>query len=114
MTIATMEAPHPIRTDDRASRFRAVPIRWRILAIAVVNTIGVLVLALLVVRGAEGLSAAWSDLVRARNTDRLLVSVGSDAERLQSLIHRYFTQPTEPVLAEIDRGGDPVHDLAVA
>ncbi len=103
MTVAAMEVPSPIRTDDRASRFRAVPIRWRILAIAVVNTIGVLVLALLVVRGAEGLSAAWGDLVRARNTDRLLVSVGSDAERLQSLIHRYFTQPTEPVLAEIDR-----------
>lgn len=103
MTATAMEAPSPIRTDERVSRLRAVPIRWRILSIAVVNTIAVLVLAFVVARAAEGLSAAWSDLVQARNTDRLLMSVGSDAERVQSLIHRYFTQPTEPVLGEIDR-----------
>ncbi|KAA2234123.1 sensor histidine kinase [Salinarimonas soli] len=103
MTIAALDASARARKGERASRLRSVPIRWRILAVAVVNTIGVLVLAFLVVRAADGLGAAWGDLVRARNTDRLLVSVGSDAERLQSLIHRYFTQPTEPVLQEIDR-----------
>jgi signal transduction histidine kinase len=78
-----------------------VPIRWRIVSIAVVNTLAVLVLALFVWRGAARLDAAWDDLGRARQTDRLLVSLGSDAERVQGLVHRYFTHPTEPVLAEI-------------
>ncbi len=103
MPATALEAPLPALPDERVPLIRTVPIRWRILAIAVVNTVAVIVLALVVVRASEGLNAAWDDLVAARNTDRLLVSAGGDAERLQGLIHRYFTQPTEPVLQAIDR-----------
>jgi signal transduction histidine kinase len=82
---------------------RALPIRWRILAIAVLNSALALVLLLLVWDGAKALSGAWLDLRQVRQSEKLLVSLDSEAGRLQSLIHRYFNQPNPIVLAEIIR-----------
>ena len=79
----------------------AIPIRWRILSIAILNTLAVLVLAFFVWDSARSLSAAWVELTDARKTDRLLAAIRSDTGRIQSLIHRYFTQPTADVLIEI-------------
>jgi signal transduction histidine kinase len=84
-------------------RLRLLPIRWRILAIAVLNSALALILLLLIWDGAKVLSGAWSDLRQVRQSERLLVTLDSEAGRLQSLIHRYFNQPEASVLAEIIR-----------
>jgi signal transduction histidine kinase len=80
---------------------RALPIRWRILSIAALNTIVVLILAALIWDGAKVLSAAWNDVRQVRESDRLLALLESEASRLQNLIHRYFNQPSLEVFAEI-------------
>ena len=80
---------------------RAVPIRWRILAIAGVNAAVVLVLAGLIWDGARTLNSAWDDVRRVRESDRLLAVLEGQAGRLQSLIHRYINQPNPQSFAEI-------------
>jgi signal transduction histidine kinase len=80
---------------------RALPIRWRILSIAFLNTAVVLLLAALIWDGARGLNSAWSDVRQVRESDRLLALLESEAGRLQNLIHRYFNQPNPEVFAEI-------------
>jgi C4-dicarboxylate-specific signal transduction histidine kinase len=82
---------------------RRFPIRWRILAIAVLNSALALVLLFLIWDGAKALSGAWLELRQVRQSEKLLVSLDSEAGRLQSLIHRYFNQPNPIVLAEIIR-----------
>jgi signal transduction histidine kinase len=82
---------------------RRLPIRWRILGIAVLNSALALVLLFLIWDGAKALSGAWLELRQARQSEKLLVSLDSEAGRLQSLIHRYFNQPNPIVLAEIIR-----------
>lgn len=78
-----------------------MPIRWRILSIAALNTAVVVILAALIWDGAKVLSSAWSDVRQVRQSDRLLVLLENEASRLQSLIHRYFNQPDPEVFAEI-------------
>jgi HAMP domain-containing protein len=92
-------------------RIRALPIRWRIVAIAGLNTAVVLLLTALIWDGARGLTTAWNDLRQARQSDRLLVSLESEAVRLQSLIHRYFNQPQPNLLQEIERRRETVLDI---
>jgi signal transduction histidine kinase len=94
------ERHDPLRLEQR---IRALPIRWRIFAIAGLNTAVVLLLAALIWDGAKVLSAAWMDLGQVRRSDGLLVSLQSDAVRLQSLIHRYFNQPQPDLLQEIEQ-----------
>jgi signal transduction histidine kinase len=89
---------------------RVVPIRWRILAIAVLNTAFVLLLAIYVAQVGRDLSAAWRGLQEARRSERLLVSLEGDIGRLQTLIHRYFTQPTPEVLDDIGKLRESVLD----
>ena len=97
----------PQSSPRRALRFnivrliRAVPIRWRILAIAGVNAAVVLVLAGLIWDGARTLNSAWDDVRRVRESDRLLAVLEGQAGRLQSLIHRYINQPNPQSFAEI-------------
>ncbi len=82
---------------------RSLPIRWRILAIAILNSALALILLWLVWDGAKALSGAWIELRQVRQSEKLLVALDSEAGRLQSLIHRYFNQPNPVVLAEIIR-----------
>jgi hypothetical protein len=93
-------APRPSFVQRRV---RAVPIRWRILGIAILNSGLGLILLFLIFDGAKELSAAWGELRQARESERFLLSLDSEAGRLQSLIHRYFNQPSPGVLAEIIR-----------
>ena len=51
--------------------------------------------------GAQVLTSARNDLRETRESDRLLALLESQAGRLQSLIHRYFTQPNADLLQEI-------------
>lgn len=95
--------PVPANRTWFARRLRLLPIRWRIQAIAVLNSALALILLLLIWDGAKVLSGAWNDLRQVRESERLLVSLDSEAGRLQSLIHRYFNQPEPSVLAEIIR-----------
>src|SRR4051794_5097658 len=81
---------------------RRLPIRGRIFAIAALNTGLIILLTLLVLGSARHLNSAWADLIEVRRTDRILVSVETEAGRLQSLIHRYFTQPSPELLAQIE------------
>ncbi len=103
-SLATPSAP-PARAHRTwfERRLRLLPIRWRILAIAVLNSALALILLLLIWDGAKVLSGAWNDLRQVRQSERLLVALDSEAGRLQSLIHRYFNQPEPSVLAEIIR-----------
>jgi signal transduction histidine kinase len=80
---------------------RAVPIRWRILAIAGVNAAVVLVLAALIWDGARKLSSAWDEVRAVRESDKVLALLESQAGRLQNLIHRYINQPSPQIFAEI-------------
>ena len=80
---------------------RALPIRWRILAIAGLNTAVVLILAGLLWNGATTLNLAWSELRQVRQSDELLTLLGSESGRLQNLIHRYINEPSPQIFAEI-------------
>ena len=95
------DAAGPARHADSSFErvVRRTPIRWRILAIAILNSALALVLLGLIWNGAQVLGNAWSDLRRVRDSERLLTTLGGDAERFQGLIHRYFAQ-SEPAILE--------------
>ncbi len=80
---------------------RAVPIRWRILSIAALNSAVVVVLAAMIWNGAEVLGSAWDDVRQVRESDRILALLESETGRLQNLIHRYINQPSPELFAEI-------------
>jgi hypothetical protein len=80
---------------------RAVPIRWRILSIAALNSAVVLVLAGLIWSGSKVLSTAWDDLRQVRESDKILALLETETGRLQNLIHRYINQPSPELFAEI-------------
>ena len=80
---------------------RAIPIRWRILSIAALNSAVVLVLAGLIWSGAGVLSSAWDDVRRVRESDQILALLEGETGRLQNLIHRYINQPSPELFAEI-------------
>jgi signal transduction histidine kinase len=101
------------RTADRPASFsarfrarivgllRAVPIRWRILSIALLNSAVVIVLAALIWNGAKVLGTAWDDVRQVRESDKILALLESETGRLQNLIHRYINQPSPDLFAEI-------------
>ncbi|WP_076864412.1 sensor histidine kinase [Bradyrhizobium mercantei] len=80
---------------------RAVPIRWRILSIALLNSAVVIVLAVLIWNGAKVLGSAWDDVRQVRESDKILAKLESETSRLQNLIHRYINQPSPDLFAEI-------------
>ncbi len=80
---------------------RAVPIRWRILSIAALNSAVVVVLAVLIWNGAKVLGSAWDDVRQVRESDKILALLESETGRLQNLIHRYINQPSPELFAEI-------------
>jgi signal transduction histidine kinase len=80
---------------------RAVPIRWRILSIALLNSAVVLVLAALIWNGAKVLGSAWDDVRQVRESDKILALLESETGRLQNLIHRYINAPSPDLFAEI-------------
>jgi signal transduction histidine kinase len=80
---------------------RAMPIRWRILAIAGVNAAVVLIIAGLIWDGAKVLNSAWDELRKVRESDRVLAILEGEAGRLQNLIHRYINQANPQTFAEI-------------
>jgi signal transduction histidine kinase len=80
---------------------RAVPIRWRILSIAALNSAVVIVLAALIWNGAQVLGSAWEDVRQVRESDKILARLESETSRLQNLIHRYINQPSSELFAEI-------------
>ena len=83
------------------SLLRAVPIRWRILSIALLNSAVVVVLAALIWNGAKVLGSAWDDVRQVRESDKILALLESETSRLQNLIHRYINQPSPELFAEI-------------
>ncbi|WP_426443058.1 ATP-binding protein [Bradyrhizobium genosp. P] len=80
---------------------RAVPIRWRILSIALLNSAVVVVLAVLIWNGSKVLGSAWDDVRQVRESDKILARLESETSRLQNLIHRYINQPSPDLFAEI-------------
>jgi signal transduction histidine kinase len=80
---------------------RAVPIRWRILSIAALNSAVVLVLAVMIWNGTQMLRSAWDDVRQVRESDQILALLESETSRLQNLIHRYINQPSPEFFAEI-------------
>jgi signal transduction histidine kinase len=80
---------------------RAVPIRWRILSIAALNSTVVVVLAAMIWNGAQVLGSAWDDVRQVRKSDKILALLESETGRLQNLIHRYINQPSPEFFAEI-------------
>jgi len=80
---------------------RAVPIRWRILSIAALNSAVVVVLVAMIWNGVQVLGSAWDDVRQVRESDKILASLESETGRLQNLIHRYINQPSPELFAEI-------------
>ena len=99
-----VERPTRLATRVRArivGLVRAVPIRWRILSIAALNSAVVVVLAAMIWNGAQVLRSAWNDVRQVRESDKILALLESDTGRLQNLIHRYINQPSPELFAEI-------------
>jgi signal transduction histidine kinase len=80
---------------------RAIPIRWRILSIAALNSAVVVTLAAMIWNGAQVLGSAWDDVRQVRESDKILALLESETGRLQNLIHRYINQPSPELFAEI-------------
>ncbi len=80
---------------------RAIPIRWRILSIAALNSAVVVVLAAMIWNGAQVLGSAWDDVRQVRELDKILASLENETGRLQNLIHRYINQPSPEFFTEI-------------
>ena len=80
---------------------RAVPIRWRILSIAALNSAVVVVLVALIWNGVQVLGSAWEDVRQVRESDKTLARLESETGRLQNLIHRYINQPSPELFAEV-------------
>src|SRR6478609_6399039 len=100
----TMERPANFAARGRAhivGLVRAVPIRWRILSIAALNSAVVVVLAAMIWNGAQVLGSAWDDVRQVRESDKILALLESETGRLQNLIHRYINQPSPELFAEI-------------
>ena len=100
----TMERPAGLAARSRArivGLVRAVPIRWRILSIAALNSAVVVVLAGMIWNGAQVLGSAWDDVRQVRESDKILALLESETSRLQNLIHRYINQPSPELFAEI-------------
>ncbi len=103
-TSDTTERPVSLVTQVRArivGLLRAVPIRWRILSIAALNSAVVVVLAALIWNGSKVLGSAWEDVRQVRESDKILALLESETGRLQNLIHRYINQPSPELFAEI-------------
>ena len=92
---------NPANASGVVALVRAVPIRWRILSIATLNSAVVLVLALMIWSGARVLGSAWEDVRQVRESDKILALLESETGRLQNLIHRYINQPSPEMFAEI-------------
>ena len=100
----TVERPASLAARGRiriVQLLRAVPIRWRILSIAALNSAVVVVLAVLIWNGAKVLGSAWEDVRQVRESDKILAKLESETSRLQNLIHRYINQPSPELFAEI-------------
>ena len=98
------ERPASLAAQARArvvGLLRAVPIRWRILSIAALNSAVVVVLAVMIWNGAKVLGSAWEDVRQVRESDQILALLESETSRLQNLIHRYINQPSPELFAEI-------------
>ena len=80
---------------------RVLPIRWRIFAIAALNTGLAITLLLTIWSGANILVNAWTELAQVRKTERLLGQIDRETERLQALIHRYNAHPDARILDRI-------------
>jgi signal transduction histidine kinase len=80
---------------------RAIPIQWRILSIAALNSAVVVTLAAMIWTGSKGLDDAWDEVRRVRESDKILAVLESETGRLQNLIHRYINQPSPELFAEI-------------
>jgi signal transduction histidine kinase len=87
---------------------RAVPIRWRILSIAALNSAVVVALVALIWNGAQVLGSAWDDVRQVRESDKILATLESETGHLQNLIHRYINQPSPEMFGEISRSRDTV------
>jgi signal transduction histidine kinase len=100
----TAEQPASLAALDRSGivgLVRSVPIRWRILSIAALNSAVVVVLAAMIWNGAQVLGSAWDDVRQVRESDKILALLESETGRLQNLIHRYINQPSPELFAEI-------------
>jgi signal transduction histidine kinase len=99
-----MERPASLAARSRVGVVdlaRSVPIRWRILSIAALNSLVVLVLAGMIWSGSQVLGSAWDDVRQVRESDKILALLESETGRLQNLIHRYINQPSPELFAEI-------------
>ena len=81
---------------------RRLPIRARIFLMAATNVSVVIILAILLWTSSRLRNESWKELQGVRGSERLVTAFESEAGRVQSLIHRYFIQPTPEVLAEIE------------
>ncbi|HEX7562374.1 MAG TPA: ATP-binding protein [Bradyrhizobium sp.] len=78
-----------------------MPIRWRILSIAALNSAVVVVLAAMIWNGAAVLGSAWEDVRQVRESEKILALLENETSRLQNLIHRYINQPSPEFFSEI-------------
>ena len=106
-----MESPAPLAARGHlllVGLVRAVPIRWRILSIAALNSAVVVVLVALIWNGVQILGSAWDDVRQVRQSDKILAGLESETGRLQNLIHRYITQPNPELFGEIAHSREAV------
>ena len=96
------------RRSRLVAMVRAVPIRWRILSIAALNSVVVVVLVALIWNGVHALGSAWADVRQTRESDKILAKLESETGHLQNLIRHYINQPSPEMFAEIAHLRDTV------
>src|SRR6202035_5704933 len=89
---------------------RAVPISWRVLSIAALNSAVVVVLVAMIWNGVQVLGSDWDDVRQARESDNILARLESETGHLQNLIHRYINQPSPELFAEISHLREAVRE----
>jgi len=87
---------------------RAVPIRWRILSIAALNSAVVVALVALIWNGVQVLGSAWDDVRQVQESDKILSRLENETGHLQNLIHRYINQPSPELYAEVSHSREAV------
>jgi signal transduction histidine kinase/HAMP domain-containing protein len=85
------------------SRFRSVPLGWRAFLVALINLVGLIVVASFIAKGAAGVDAVGLELQRVRHVERLFTEVDAETDRIQRLIQHYFVSPADSLLEEIGR-----------
>lgn len=97
-----LSPPDPGPAFSRWS-IRRIPLGWRVSLLVAFNLVVFPILAAVVWQGNRTLGEQWIEVQRIGAEERLFAAIESNADALQSQIHRYLEMPSDSVLTDIGR-----------